>query len=96
MGYKLHQKTDIDYSLIREIETTTASLHDSQVNLSIKDEIVLRDRGYFGVTAKGIDFTMKRRTSEKPLLELNKERNRLISQLRSPGEETSRSHRKSI
>ena len=85
-GYKLHQKTDIDYSLIREIETTTASLHDSQVDLSIKDEIVLRDRGYFGVTAKGIDFTMKRRTSEKPLMELNKERNRLISQLRSPGE----------
>ena len=33
-GYKLHQKTDIDYSLIREIETTIASLHDSQVDLS--------------------------------------------------------------
>jgi IS5 family transposase len=85
-GYKLHQKTDIDYSLIREIETTTASLHDSQVDLSIKDEIVLRDRGYFGVKAIGIDFTMKRRKSEKPLPELDKERNRLISQLRSPGE----------
>ncbi len=28
-GHKLHQKTDIDYSLIREIETTTASLHDA-------------------------------------------------------------------
>jgi IS5 family transposase len=51
-----------------------------------KTKIVLRDRGYFGVTAKGIDFTMKRRTSEKPLPELDKERNRLISQLRSPGE----------
>ena len=33
-GYKLHQKTDIDYGLMREIETTTASLHDSQVDLS--------------------------------------------------------------
>jgi IS5 family transposase len=85
-GYKLHQKTDIDYSLIREIETTTASMHDSQVDLSTKDEIVLRDRGYFGADAKGIDFTMKRRTSEKPLEELDKERNRLISILRSPGE----------
>jgi len=86
-GYKLHQKTDIDYCLIREIETTTASLHDapvalelpqifdlghSQVDLSTKDEIVLRDRGYFGAEAKGIDFTMKRRTSEKPLEELDK------------------------
>jgi IS5 family transposase len=85
-GYKLHQKTDIDYCLIREIETSTASLHDSQVDLSSKDEIVLRDRGYFGAEAKGIDFTMKRRTSEKPLEELDKERNRLISILRSPGE----------
>jgi len=85
-GYKLHQKTDIDYCLIREIETTTASLHDSQVDLSVKGEIVLRDRGYFGMEAKGIDFTMRRRTTEKPLGELDKERNRLISVLRSPGE----------
>jgi IS5 family transposase len=85
-GYKLHQKTDLDYSLICEIETSTASLHDSQVDLSVKDEIVLRDRGYFGTTANGIDFTMKRRTTEKPLGELDKERNHLISILRSPGE----------
>jgi IS5 family transposase len=85
-GYKLHQKTDLDYSLVREIETSTASLHDSQVDLSVKDEIVLRDRGYFGTTANGIDFTMKRRTTEKPLGELDKERNHLISILRSPGE----------
>ena len=85
-GYKLHQKTDIDYCLIREIETTTASLHDSQVDLSEAGEVVLRDRGYFGVKANGIDFTMKRRTTEKPLGDLDKERNRLISILRSPGE----------
>jgi IS5 family transposase len=85
-GYKLHQKTDIDYCLIREIETSTASLHDSQVDLSIEGEVVLRDRGYFGVQAKGIDFTMKRRTTECQLSELDKERNRLISILRSPGE----------
>ena len=85
-GYKLHQKTDIDYSLIREIETTTAKLHDSQVDLSREGEVVLRDKGYFGVLAKGIDFTMKRRTTDAPLGELDKERNRLISKLRSPGE----------
>jgi transposase, IS5 family len=66
-GYKLHQKTDIDYCLIREIETTTASLHDSQVDPSKEDEIVLRDKGYFSAQAKGIDFTMKRRTTEKTL-----------------------------
>ncbi len=85
-GYKLHQKTDIDYCLIREIETSTASLHDSQVDLSIDGEVVLRDKGYFGVKARGIDFTMKRRTTDKPLGVLDKERNRLISILRSPGE----------
>ena len=95
-GYKLHQKTDIDYSLIREIETTTASLHDSQVDLSIKDEIVLRDRGYFGATAIGIDFTMKRRTSEKPLGELDKERNQSDKQIEISGRKTSRGHKKSI
>jgi IS5 family transposase len=85
-GYKLHQKTDIDYHLIREIKTTTASLHDSQVDLSTEGEIVLRDRGYFGAKAKGDDFTMKRRTNEQPLGELDKEYNRLISKLRAPGE----------
>jgi IS5 family transposase len=85
-GFKLAQKNDIDYCLIREIETTTASLHDSQVDLSKEGEVVLRDRGYFGAQAKGIDFTMKRRTTDKPLGALDKERNRLISILRSPGE----------
>ena len=85
-GYKLHQKTDIDYGLIREIETTTAKVHDSQVDLSVEGEVVLRDRGYFGVLAKGDDFTMVRRTTDVPLGELDKERNRLISKLRSPGE----------
>ncbi len=59
--YKLHSNVDVDYSLIREIETTTASLHDSQVDLSTKDEVILRDRRYFGAPTKGNDFTMKRR-----------------------------------
>jgi IS5 family transposase len=47
---------------------------------------VFRDRGYFGAPSKGIDFTMKRRTTEFPLGEIDKERNRLMSKLRSPGE----------
>ncbi len=85
-GYKLHQITDSDYGLIRDIETSTASLHDSQIDLSITGVPVFRDRGYFGAKAKGIDYTMKRRTSDLPLSELDKERNRLISILRSPGE----------
>ncbi len=60
--------------------------HDSQIDLSAKGEIVLRDRGYFGAKALGIDFTMKRRTIESALGILDKNRNRLISRLRSPGE----------
>jgi transposase, IS5 family len=63
-----------------------SKLHDSQADLSTEGEIVLRDRGYFGVQPKGIDFTTKRRTAEKQLEELDRERNRLISVLRSPGE----------
>ena len=39
--------------------------------------MVLRDRGYFGTEAKGVDFTMKHRITDKPLDELDKERNRL-------------------
>lgn len=74
------------YNLIREIETSTASLHDSQVDLSTKGEVVLRDKGYFGAKAKGIDFTMKRRTTDQPLGELDKEYNKLISKIRSPCE----------
>jgi transposase, IS5 family len=71
--------------LIRDIETTTASLHDSQVDPSVEGEIVLRDRGYIGVETKGIEFTMKRTTTEKPLEKIDKQRNRLISGLRLPG-----------
>jgi IS5 family transposase len=41
-GYKLHNKVDVQYGLIRAIETTTASVHDSQVDLSSKDERVYR------------------------------------------------------
>ena len=85
-GYKLHSKVDIDYGLIRDIETTTASLHDSQVDLSVEGEAILRDKGYFGVSAKGIDFTMRRATAEHPLGEIDKLRNSLIAKLRSPGE----------
>ena len=86
-GYKCHQsKSDIDYGLIREIETTTAKVHDSRVDLSIEGEVVIRNRGYFGMPARGDDFTMVRRTTDAPLGELDKERNRLISRLRSPGE----------
>lgn len=85
-GYKLHQKTDLDYNLIRDVETSTASLHDSQIDLSTEHEIVFRDRGYFGAEAKGIDYTMKRKPPRKPLGEFDKEYNHWISRIRAPCE----------
>jgi IS5 family transposase len=39
-GYKLHNKVDVGYGLIRAIETTTASGHDNQVDLSAEGEPV--------------------------------------------------------
>lgn len=45
-GYKLHTIMDTDYDLIRRIDTTTANVHDSQVDLSEEGEVVYRDRGY--------------------------------------------------
>lgn len=85
-GYKLHSKIDIDYELIRDIEKTTASVHDSQVDLSPEGEIVYRDKGYFGATAKGYVATMKRATRCHPLKIHDKLRNKRISRKRAPGE----------
>jgi len=65
-GFKWHCNLDMDYYLIRNIETTTAKLHDSQVDLSIPGIVVLRDRGYFGAPARDEDFTMKRKTTSAP------------------------------
>jgi IS5 family transposase len=45
-GYKLHTIMDTDYDLIRRIDTTTANVHDSHVDLSEEGEVVYRDRGY--------------------------------------------------
>lgn len=43
-GYKLHTKTDRDYVLIRDLETTPVSVHDNQIDLSQPGEVVYRDR----------------------------------------------------
>jgi len=59
-GYKLHTKSDVDQGIIRELETTTASVHDSRVDLSAEGAVVYRDKGYFGVKPHGYDATMRR------------------------------------
>jgi IS5 family transposase len=85
-GYKLHQNFDLQYGLIRAIETTTASVHDSQIDLSRKGETIYRDKGYFGASARGKSVTMWRATRGHPLSSWDRRRNLQISKLRAPGE----------
>ena len=85
-GYKLHSKMDIKHGLIREIETTPASIHDTQIDLSKPGEVVYRDRGYFGAPCKGHNATMNRATRGHPLNKKDKHRNKRITSKRAPGE----------
>ena len=66
-GYKVHMKTDLDYGLVRAVEATQASVHDSRVDLSEPGEAVYRNKGYFGVTPRGFDATMRRGVRGHPL-----------------------------
>ena len=85
-GYKLHAKTDTDHVLIRDLETTPASVHDSRVDLSKPGEVVYRDKGYQGVRPRGWDATMRRGARGHPLSIWDRLRNRRINRKRSPGE----------
>lgn len=82
-GYKVHTIIDKEHQFIRRFDTTTASMHDSQIDLSQKGETVYRDKGYFGTTPfASMDKTMRRAVRGKPLSEKNKRRNRAISKVR--------------
>ena len=75
---------DKETQFIRSIATSTASLHDSQVDLSDKGHTVYRDKGYFGVEPRAsMDKTMDRATRNHPLSCKQKRRNRAISRIRS-------------
>ena len=77
---------DVGCGLIRAIETTTASVHDSRVDLSVEGEPVYRDKGYFGAAARGRSVTMYRATRGHPLSSWDRMRNLQISRIRAPGE----------
>ena len=77
---------DIDYQLIREIETSPASMHDSQIDLKKPEEVNYRDRGYFRAPCKGYNATMNRATRSHPLNIREKRRNQRITHKRAPGE----------
>ena len=90
-GYKDHVKTDTKYNFVTELETTTAEVHDSQIDLSKKgDKAIFRDRGYCGENNKPqaqgvIDMTM---TRGKNLSDLEKAISKEISRTRCKGERT--------
>ena len=89
-GYKDHIKVDIDHGLVRDFYTTTASVHDSEIDLAEEGDVAMyRDKGYFGVPilVDGVlDKTMKRGTRKRKLNGGEQRRNRSISRIRSPGE----------
>jgi len=85
-GYKLHAKTDVDLGLIRDLETTSASVHDSRVDLSLPGEVAYMDKAYFGVDIRGYSAAMRRGARGRPLGIRDRLRNRHISRKRAPGE----------
>ena len=87
-GYKDHTKTDVDYNFVRDFETTPASIHDNNIDLSKPDDIAMyRDKGYSGKRLKHgsvIDKTMIRRDDKK--MEWVKATNKAIAKIRVMGE----------
>ena len=88
-GYKLHAKTCVDFNLIREIGTTTASVHDSRIDLLKEGDIAsYRDKGYAGtpVPAGVTDYTLKKGARNRKITCLEIEQNKVWGKIRSPGE----------
>jgi IS5 family transposase len=82
-GYKGHILIDTENHLIRNVETTTASLHDSQVDLGIEEIPRYADKGYDGVETRGYDAAMKKATRGHKLGIRDILRNKRISKKRS-------------
>lgn len=82
-GYKGHILIDTKHHLIRKIETTTASLHDSQVDLGIEGLPRYADKGYSGAKTRGYDAAMKKAVRNHKLGIKDILRNKRISRKRS-------------
>ena len=84
-GYKLHAKDDLASGLIDEIEVTTASVHDNNVDLTKKGEVCVRDRGYTA-GGRGLCINMIKATGGTPLRQKDKELNKFLAKVRAPVE----------
>ena len=61
-GYKSHVKVDLETGIVEELAVTSASVHDSVIDLMDPNDIAYRDKGYFGAKTKARgDATMNRR-----------------------------------
>ena len=85
-GYKAHVKVDTENQFIWAVATTTASVHDSKVDLAEEGEIRYGDKAYSGAKTKGYDASMKRAARGHPLGISDLLRNKRISKKRSPVE----------
>jgi len=87
-GYKIHQKCDVERGFIHSVEVSTASLHDSQINLIKPGETAYRDKGYTGASLpKNVkDKTMRKATRGHALTKKDKLYNFRISKKRARGE----------
>ena len=83
-GYKLHISSDLASGLIEDLEVTTASVHDSSVDLTRPGEVYVRDRGYH--SGRGLCVDMIRATRTQPLEEEDVELNRFLARVRAPVE----------
>ena len=85
-GFKLHTIQGAENDMIANYSVTTASLHDSQIDLSIPDVVTYKDKGYFSVGGRGIDATLDRAVRGHKLPIESIRRNLRITRKRSRGE----------
>ena len=85
-GYKLHTIQGVESDMIANYSVTTASLHDSQIDLSIPGVVNYKDKAYFGVEGRGIDAAMDKALKGYKLPIESIRRNLRITRKRSRGE----------
>ncbi len=85
-GYKLHTNQGAENDMIANYSVTTASLHDSQRDLSIPGVVNYKDKAYFGTEGRGIDAAMDRAVKGYRLPMQSIRRNLRITRKRSRGE----------
>lgn len=95
-GYSMHTNTDIDSKLIRDIEVTSAEVHDSQPDMVIGDEKALfGDKAFFddekkrqmredGIYCGILDKAKRDHPLSTKQKKLNKKKSRVRSQVEHP------------